>query len=50
MNLTKTKLDESLLTQQKNKQMAAPLLKSCKASRVQISNLAANLPTFSKKP
>ncbi len=50
MNLTKTKLDESLLTQQKNKQIAAPPTKSCKASRVQISNLAANLPTLSKNP
>ncbi len=30
--------------------MAATFLKSCKASRVQIENLAVTLPTFSKNP
>ncbi len=34
----------------KTKNMAPPLIKSCRASRVQIENLAATLPTFSKNP
>jgi len=50
MNLTKAKLDQSYVPHKKTKNMAAPLIKSCKASRVQIENLAATLSTLSKNP
>jgi hypothetical protein len=50
MNLTETELDESYVPHEKTKNIATPLLKSCKASRLQIENLAATLPTFSKNP